>query len=79
MLDEKFTIKYHEDEIQIYPAKCLNPERCECNLFVQLEPKCGYTAEQARQKVIEYYLNRAVYVKNLSTKDFLYEYGFYYD
>lgn len=78
MVDELYTIKYFGDEARVVLSKCLSPDCCTCiSSKERTEVKCCMSAEEARQKVIEYYVNRANQIKNQPIDEFLYDQGFY--
>lgn len=76
-MSDKYAITYGHDEIGIRAAKCLNPGLCTCEVDISSTPKCGYTAEEAKRYIIEYYKRRVQYLEQQSIEDFLHDSGFY--
>ena len=74
--DIKFTIKYFGDEIKLYESTCLNEILCACK-HADGEPKCCYTAEECKQKVLDYYKKRVEWIENQSIEEFLIDQGIY--
>lgn len=76
--DIMYAIAYGPDEISLIESNCKQPWNCTCNSTVD-GIKCGYSAEEAKQKIIAYYEQRAAYLKKCSTKEFLHDMGIYID
>lgn len=74
-VDEKFRLKYFQDEIQVVEARCLEPWNCSCKNTTE---KCCMTPFEARTAMIKYYQGRVDYLSKLTDKEFLHDAGFYY-
>lgn len=74
-INEKFRLKYFQDEIQLVEAKCLEPWSCSCE---KEKGKCCLSPFDARTEMIKYYQGRVDYLSKLSDKEFLHDAGFYY-
>lgn len=68
----KWTIKFHGDEVRIYKGECLNPDNCSCSN----PPKCYYTAEEAQQMIIEHYQAAADKFRSMNKTGFLRYFGY---
>lgn len=76
-MSEMYAIVYSSDEIGIRESYCKNPSYCTCKFDESAAPKCGYTAEQAKQFIIAYYKRKIEYLEKQDIKDFLYDQGIY--
>lgn len=76
MNNSRFTIKYYGDEARIFESKCLNEILCTCKH--NNETKCCYTADEIKEKLIQYYEYRVKILKEQSTIEFLEDQGIYY-
>lgn len=77
MFDEQYTLKYYEDEVKLYPSKCLQPWNCDC--ANSSGTKCCYSAEEAKQHILKYYRDKLEYLERQELKDFLHDQGIYSD
>lgn len=73
-----YSMVYSKDEISIAVSHCKNPGLCTCVIDESSAPKCGYTAEQARRFMIQYYKRRIDYLEKITIEEFLHDNGFYY-
>ena len=76
MNDEIYEIIFFQDEIGINPTICKQPGFCSC-IRDTAEVKCGYSIEEAQQKIADYYEEKANWIRNLSTPAFLHSMGIY--
>lgn len=76
--DILYAISYGPDEITIVETSCKQQWNCTCNSKAN-EVKCGYSIEEAKQKIIQYYEHRASFLKRCSTDEFLRDVGIYID
>ena len=72
-----YAITYGHDEIGIRVAVCRNPGLCTCQTDESSAPKCGYSAKQAKQYIVQYYKRRDEQVEALSIDEFLHDSGYY--
>lgn len=77
-MEKMYAIKYYGDEIQIWETDCLQVGNCTCKEN-DFEVKCGYSAQEAKQRLVEYYRSKANYLEKQSLEDFLYDQGYYGD
>jgi hypothetical protein len=80
LLDERFRLRYHADEIQLELVRgnpCLSPGSCDCREPITDTPKCSYSAQEAKAQVIAYYEKRLEQLKNQTIFEFLDDQGFY--
>lgn len=78
MTDEIYEIIFFHDEIGINPTICKQPGFCSC----VTDPhgvKCGYSVEEAQQKVVQYYEEKARWIQSLPPAAFLHSMGIYTD
>lgn len=73
-----YAISYGPDEVSIVETFCKQPWKCTCKRETD-GVKCGYSAEEARQKLIAYYEQRVAFLKKCNTKEFLHDMGIYID
>lgn len=70
-----YQIVYFNDEVGLRVAKCRQPWKCDC-ISSKDHPKCGYTANQARLKMIKYYRQRIQQLRKQDTRQFLDSQGY---
>ena len=75
--NDMYAIVYGHDEIGIRVASCRNPGLCTCHNDASAAPKCGYSAEQAKKYIINYYKRRIEHLETSSLDEFLHDSGYY--
>lgn len=75
-MSEIYEIIYFQDEVSINPTNCKQPGFCSCEKETN-GVKCGYSAEEAQRKLIDYYRHKARWLEELSPNQFLQSMGIY--